>query len=95
MIQLLLVGVAAWMAYEAVRAVVPVPPAAQPLLVVAACYGLAKAPPELLAALDAAAVAAVVRAIVARTLGEAPAAALRLPRKSGRPSRPSRLPDLP
>ncbi|MEV4454374.1 hypothetical protein [Microbispora sp. NPDC049633] len=99
MIQLLLVGAAAWMAYEVVRAVVPIPAPIQPLLVVAACYGLTRVPPEVLAALDAAAVAAFIRAAATWLIRPEPIMAsrkaLRQMLASSKPGRVSRIPDLP
>jgi len=95
MIQLVLVGVAAWMAYEAVRAALPIPSQIQPLLVIAACYGLTLVPQEVIMALDSAAVAALARLIVTRL--QSPNVDV-LPRgwqrKGGRIQSP-RIPDLP
>ncbi|MFI6495908.1 hypothetical protein [Nonomuraea typhae] len=66
MIQVISIGVAAWMVYEAVRAVAPVPAWLQPLLVAGACYGLMHVPAEILTALHAAALVAVIRFAVDR-----------------------------
>ncbi|WP_344585710.1 hypothetical protein [Nonomuraea roseoviolacea] len=60
------IGVAAWMCYEAIRAVTPVYPALQPILVAAICYGLTFAPPIVLLVLNASAVTACLRLLFAR-----------------------------
>ncbi|MDP9870454.1 MULTISPECIES: hypothetical protein [Streptosporangium] len=100
MIQILQVGVAAWMVYEAIRAVTAVVAALQPLLVIAVCYGLTFAPPVALLALNAAAVVAAVRLLFARLavperIQTAPSPSLLERLRASRPAKPSRIPDLP
>lgn len=63
MAEILTIGVAAWMVYEAIRAVIAVPAWLQPIVVVAVCYGLAYVPPIALTCLNAAAVVAALRMI--------------------------------
>ncbi|MFD9947234.1 hypothetical protein ACFWYW_24110 [Nonomuraea sp. NPDC059023] len=99
MISVVLTGLAAWMAYQVVRAVVPVPAALQPLLVIGACYGLPFALPQLTHALAAAALAAVVTRVSSRPETSAQSLAemlieLRKRASRGR-GRASRVPDLP
>lgn len=103
MITVLSIGVAAWMVYEAVRAVAPVPGWLQPLLVVGTCYGLRFVPAEVLVALHAAALVVVIRFVVARFAPPESFVAgnTRFELKKLWPSRgpavakPSRIPNLP
>ena len=91
MIQVLQIGVAAWMVYEAIRAVTPVHPQLQPLLVAAVCYGLTWAPPVVLTVLCASAVCAAFRMLVALTVRPEPWT----PGKAPKLPKRTRIPNLP
>lgn len=88
MLEVIQIGVSAWMVYEAIRAFTPVHQALQPLVVAAICYGLTFASPVVLTVLCAAAVVACFRMLVA--------VSARPQMVSSGPSRPrSRIPDIP
>jgi hypothetical protein len=91
LLEVLQLGVAAWMVYEAVRAVTTVPPWLQPLLVAAVCYSLTWAPPVVLTVLCASAVCAAFRMLVALTARPEPWT----PGKAPKLPKRSRIPNLP
>lgn len=94
MLEFLQIGVAAWVVFEAIRAVLPVPTWTQYILVLAACYGLTFAPPILLTVLHAAAVVSLLG-----TLSSLLAVPRRLdfskPPRKRKPTPQSRIPSLP
>lgn len=94
MLEALQIGVAAWVVFEAIRAVTPIPTWTQYVVVLAACYGLTFAPPVLLTVLHAAAVVSMLGTL---------ASILAVPRRVELPPRerkrkpvaPGRVPPLP
>jgi len=91
--QIILIGLAAWMVWEAVRAAWPysIWPVAQLIIVAGTCYALTYADDRIITALAAAAVVAGIRQLVARL--EAPSTVV-IPR-TRRPASAGRIPDLP
>lgn len=97
MMEFLSYGVAAWIGYETIRAVIPLPEWLLPFVVLALCFAATLVPPVVLTVLHAAAVVALLRlgaGLAARPMPLMPAGTYRKPLKR-KQAATGRIPDLP
>ena len=93
MVEIFSYGVAAWIGYETLRAVIPLPEWLLPFVVLGLCYAVTFAPPILLTVLNAAAVVAMLRSLAA--LVAVPRRWVPSPKERQRKTPTGRVPKLP